>query len=115
MKTANLITISIGALIVFLLAGASLLVHPLLVLGSFIAIALLCSAVWLARHKAPSFRKVIAYANLGIGLLCLLIWGMNLFGWVAIGSADAQAIAGATCLALGLMLLGEKHPRQAAP
>ena len=115
MKTANLLTISMGAIAVLLLAGVSLLVHPLLVLGIFIAIALLCSAVWLARHKAPSFRKVIAYANLGIGLLCLLIWGMNLFGWVAIGSADGQAIAGATCLALGLMLLGEKHSRQAVP
>jgi hypothetical protein len=108
MKTTNLVTISIGALVVLLLVAASLLVHPLLVMGAFVAIALVCGAVWLARHRAPSFRKAVAYANLGLGVLCLLLWGMNMLGWIGIGSTDGQAIAGITCLALGLMLLGEK-------
>ena len=107
MKTTNLVTISIGAVVILLLAAASLLVHPLLIMGAFVAIALVCSMIWLARHKAPSFRKAVAYANLGLGLLCLLVWLMNMLDWVRIGSPEGQVFAGITCLALGLMLLGE--------
>ena len=80
MKTINLATISIGALTILLLAIASLLIHPLVVLGAFTLIALLCGLVWLARHRAPSFRKAVAYANLGLAGVCLLVWLMNMLG-----------------------------------
>ena len=113
MKTKNLVTISIGALAVLLLAGISLLVHPLLAMGAFALIALVCGAVWLARHRAPSFRKAVAYANLGLAVICLLVWLTNLLGWTGIGSTDGQGIAGLVCLAMGLMLLGEEKPRNA--
>jgi len=110
MKTINLATISIGALTILLLAIASLLIHPLVVLGAFTLIALLCGLVWLARHRAPSFRKAVAYANLGLAGVCLLVWLMNMLGWIGVGNTAGQAIAAFTCLALGLMLLDDKNP-----
>ena len=113
MRTMNLMTISIVALAVLLLAGVSLLVHPLLVMGGFLVIALVCSGVWLARHRAPSFRRAVAYADLGLAAICLLLWLTNLLGWTGIGSTESEAIAGVVCLSLGLMLLGEKkHEKQ---
>ena len=113
MKTTNFATISIGALAVLLLAGVSLLVHPLLVMGAFALIAVACGVIWLMRHRAPSFQKALAYANLGLAAICLLTWLMNLLGWTAIGSPDGQAIAAFVCVALRLMLLGDKKPRKA--
>jgi hypothetical protein len=54
--------------------------------------------------------KVLGYANLGLGLLCILVWILNSLSWIRLGSPDGQLISAVACITLGTILLAEKAP-----
>jgi hypothetical protein len=53
------------------------------------------------------FRKGIGFANIMLGLLCLLCWWLNTMGWIRVGDPTAQLIIAPVCLALGVVFTKE--------
>ena len=52
-----------------------------------------------------NFKKFLGYANLGLGILCLLSWLWNTLGWIQFGNPVAQLIMAPVCFMLGGLLL----------
>jgi len=57
-----------------------------------------------------TFKKVLGYTNIGVGLLCILSWLLNTLGWIGLGDPVGQLIMVPVCIALGTLLL-EKTPQ----
>ena len=52
-----------------------------------------------------AYKKVLGYANIGLGLLCILIWLLNFLGWIRLGDPVGQLIMAPVCFSLGILLL----------
>jgi hypothetical protein len=52
-----------------------------------------------------NFKKILGFANLGLGLICLLSWLWNTLGWIRFGDPVAQLIMAPVCFFLGAALL----------
>jgi hypothetical protein len=52
-----------------------------------------------------NFQKAIGYANIGLGVLCILSWLFNTLGWIKFGDPVAQLIMVPVCFVLGTALL----------
>ncbi len=52
-----------------------------------------------------NFKKFLGYANLVLGLICLLSWLWNTLGWIRFGNPVAELIMAPICFMLGGMLL----------
>jgi len=52
-----------------------------------------------------SYKKILGYANIGVGLLCLLSWLMNTLGWIRLGDPVGQLIMVPVCFGLATLLL----------
>ena len=50
------------------------------------------------------FQNILGYANLGLGILCLLSWLWNTLGWIRFGDPVAQLIIAPVCFLLGGLL-----------
>jgi hypothetical protein len=49
--------------------------------------------------------KTLGYIVIVLGVICLVVWGMNVLGWVRLGDPTGQILIAPVCVALGLMLL----------
>jgi hypothetical protein len=54
--------------------------------------------------KLP-YKRILGYANLAVGLLCLLSWLLNTLGWIRLGDPVGQLIMVPVCFGLGTLLL----------
>jgi hypothetical protein len=98
--------------VVTILFLATLVVDPLLLLVTLAAFALAGSGFWLWKHKPASFRHFLAYANIGLGLVSILLWVMNTLTWIRVGDPQGQILAGVVCLSLGILLLAQKSQKK---
>ena len=56
----------------------------------------------------PAYKKILGYACMVLGLLCILSWLLNSVGWIRLGDPEAQLIMVPVCFVLGALLLKEK-------
>jgi hypothetical protein len=56
----------------------------------------------------PAYKKILGYACIGLGLLCILSWLLNSVGWIRLGNPQGQLMIAPVCFVLGALLLKEK-------
>jgi hypothetical protein len=53
----------------------------------------------------PAYNKILGYACIGLGLLCILSWLLNSVGLIRLGDPEAQLIMVPVCFVLASVLL----------
>jgi hypothetical protein len=57
------------------------------------------------------YQKMLGFGMIGVGLLCLLTWGLNALGWIRMGSSIGQLIMAPVCFSIALMILRPRIQR----